>query len=83
VHGQSNVGAAIAHFLSVATRETVRLSAMTDKARLQYALDWLQNAEAVASRCYSVGGFNPRTELNHQTSWLQAFRRFLDVTQAL
>lgn len=69
--------------MSVAARETARLSTMTDKDRLQYAVDWLQSAERLASLCYSVGGFNSRTELNHQVAWLQAFRRFLEVTQAL
>lgn len=79
-HRPSNIGAAMEHFLIVATRETAALASMTKQSRLRYATEWLENAEQLAINCYEVGGFNQRTELNHQSGWLQAFRRLLQET---
>jgi hypothetical protein len=77
-HRQSNVGAATEHFFAVAARETAKLNGQTKAGCLGYAHEWLQSAEKLASKLYSVGGFNPRTELSHQAAWLQAFERFLE-----
>lgn len=80
---RSNVAAASEHFFTVAGRETEQLSSKTPKECLRYALDWLTGAEKLASDLYAVGGFATRTELNHQASWLQAYQKFLSITNAL
>jgi len=80
---RSNIAAATEHFFAAAIRETVQLSGKTKKECFSYAHEWLKRAENLASNFYAVGGFNPRTELNHQAGWLQAFERLLDVTKAL
>ncbi len=81
-HGQSNVEAAREHFYTVAVRETAKLNGQPKTACLRYANEWLKGAEQLASDLYSVGGFNPRTELNHQAAWRQAFGQFLEVVGA-
>ena len=75
-HRKSNIAAATEHFFAVAARETAKLNGQTKVVCLDYAHAWLRGAENLASALYSVGGFNPRTELNHQAAWLQAFERF-------
>jgi hypothetical protein len=73
---QSNVNAAIEHFLRVCARETTTISALGPGAE-SWALRWLEGAAALAADLYAVGGFQPRTAVNHQHGWLQAFRGFL------
>jgi hypothetical protein len=82
-HSPTNIAAATEHFLSVAVRETKILSGKTKEECLQYAFSWLTGADKLATNLYSVGGFNSRTELNHQAAWLQAFNRFVAVTGVL
>lgn len=79
-HRKSNISAATEHFLQVAARETAFLSQKDAAASLNHAHNWLQKAESLASNLFSVGGFNPRTELNHQAAWLKAFENFLSAT---
>ena len=62
-------------FLSVAVRETDKLSGVSDSAILDYTQAWLNGADDAATRVAASGGFNVRTELRHQACWLHAFPR--------
>lgn len=77
---QANVGSANEHFLTVAARETAMLAGKTKQQCLEHAHAWLKQAESLATDLNTIGGFNPRSALNHQASWLQSFERFIDVT---
>jgi hypothetical protein len=76
-HRPSNVKAATEHFLNVAVRETATIESLDSNGRLEYAHDWLKKANQLADQLYRIGGFHPRTELKHQSSWLQSFEGFL------
>jgi len=76
-YSQSNVGAAIEHFLAAMARETRTVSALNAADRLVYGKQWIDKAERLASDLYTLGGFNPRTELDHQHGWLGAYDKFL------
>lgn len=76
-YSQSNVGAAIEHFLTVMARETQGLGALTPADRLDYGRQWLDRAAGLASDLYTLGGFNTRTELDHQHGWQTAYNKFL------
>lgn len=76
-YSQSNVSAAIEHFLTAAARETAVLASLTAEKRMEYGKKWLESAERLASDLYAIGPFNPRTELDHQTAWRSAFGKFL------
>jgi hypothetical protein len=76
-HRQSNVSASIEHFLLAMSRETAVLSGLSSQACIDYAQAWLERANRLASDLYSVGSFNPRTALNHQRSWAEAYGQFL------
>jgi len=73
---RSNVNAAREHFLRVGIRETAKLNRLDQNGRIEYGVDWLKNAEALASDLYKVGSFNVRTELDHQSNWLAAYEKF-------
>lgn len=71
---QSNVTAARAHYAMAMIRETRRISELRDDtARIQYGTAWLQEATGIAATLYQLGEFNPRTELDHQRAWQEAF----------
>jgi hypothetical protein len=70
---QSNVTAARAHFATALIRETERISRMNDDERIRYGTAWLEEASDIAAALYQVGEFNPRTELDHQRAWREAF----------
>lgn len=74
---QSNVTAAIEHFLTVMSRETSVLAALSATDSVDYAQRWLENADRLSADLFSVGSFNARTSLNHQRSWREAFANFL------
>jgi hypothetical protein len=76
-YAQSNVRTAIEHFEAACTRETAVLAELSDAQCLEYAQRWLDVADRLASDLYSIGGFSPRTAINHQRSWREAFTRFL------
>jgi len=76
-YSQSNVSAAIEHFLTAAARETSALATLSSEKRIEYGKQWLEGAEKLASELYAIGPFNPRTELDHQTAWRSAFEKFL------
>jgi hypothetical protein len=80
---QTNIAAANQHFLMVAARETQILAGKTKRECLQYAYDWLKSSEQLAVDLNSLGGFNPRTSLKHQASWLHSFESFIQATGAL
>src|SRR6266568_1979822 len=65
-YSQSNVSAAIDHFLSALSRESRAVAALSAAGRLSYGKQWLDGAATLASDLYSLGGFHPRTELDHQ-----------------
>lgn len=73
---QSNVSAAIEHFLATMARETAVLSPLSTAEQLDYARRWLDRADKLASKLYVLGPFNSRTELDHQASWQTALQRF-------
>lgn len=75
-YGQSNVAAARDHYLRVCLRETENLSAVDESSRMSSIRQWLEQADELARRCFAVGGFNARTELNHQAGWLSAVQKF-------
>lgn len=76
----TNVAAAREHFLRVAVRETGKLRNLSRQQRVDYTLRWLAVADSEASRLMALGSFNPRTALNHQATWRQAFERFVQET---
>ena len=75
---QTNIEASKQHFLSACVRETAALGALDEQGRLDAVMHWLENAAALANELYAkVGGFNARTSLNHQHSWLAAFQKYV------
>jgi hypothetical protein len=73
----ANVAAASEHFLAVAARETQKLASLSASECLKSAHQWLKTAEQLSSDLTKLGGFQARTELRHQASWLKAFEDFL------
>lgn len=72
---QGNVTAARTHFATAMIRETSRVTALDAPAALAYGTAWIQQAADTAAALYGVGSFNPRTELDHQRAWRDAFAR--------
>jgi hypothetical protein len=70
---QSNVTAARAHFATAMIRETQRIAALDEAACIEYGTTWLREATEIAAALYQIGEFNPRTELDHQRAWREAF----------
>jgi hypothetical protein len=71
---QSNVTAARAHYATAMIRETRRIGELRDPAeRIAYGIAWMQSATEIATALYQIGEFNPRTELDHQRAWREAF----------
>lgn len=70
---QSNVKLARAHFATAMIRETAVLSALDEPAQRTHAAAWLSRASETAGQLYRVGEFHPRTELDHQRAWREAF----------
>ncbi len=71
---QSNVTAARAHYATAMIRETAAISALQNQADcVAHGKKWLGDAAQIAARLYQLGGFNPRTELDHQRPWNEAF----------
>jgi hypothetical protein len=73
---QSNVAAAIEHFLLACVRETAKLAALSEDAARAATKTWLATADQIAASLYSIGSFHPRTSVNHQAGWLAAFERY-------
>jgi hypothetical protein len=76
LHRRSNVAVAIEHFLLACARETNALAAMADDEVVAAVKNWLVGAEQIASDLYSIGSFHPRTSVDHQAGWLEAFEAF-------
>jgi len=77
----SNVTSAAEHFISAMVRETKKISSMSATQRLQYGESWLEKAAQLAQDISQIGDFHARTSLNHQHTWLQAYRGFLKSTK--
>lgn len=73
----SNVNAAQTHFLSAVIRETEKLRLLGREGRRQYARNWLEQADRLATELYKIGSFHQRTELSHQSAWKAAYDRYL------
>jgi hypothetical protein len=72
---QGNVKAARTHFATAMIRETARVAMLDEAGALVYGRKWTQLAASTAASLYGVGSFNPRTELDHQRAWRDAFER--------
>ena len=72
-HSRSHVQSAIEHFQIVCVRETNALAAVSDKKAFEAVKTWLIGADQLATDLYSIGSFHPRTSVNHQAGWLEAF----------
>lgn len=72
---QGNVQAARIHFMKSMIRETHRVESLDEAGKIRYGRSWLDNAATLASELYTIGSFNPRTELDHQLPWRSAFGR--------
>jgi hypothetical protein len=75
-YGLGNKTASTEHFLIACSRETARFAALSDAALQGETTGWLQAAYALSADLQRIGPFNPRTAVNHQHGWLQAFERF-------
>jgi hypothetical protein len=76
-YSQSNTAASIEHFLTVCIRETNRLGALDATAAAADVQAWLLGAAKLASDLYSVGAFNERTSVSHQSGWEKAFEAYV------
>lgn len=66
------------HFFMACVRETVAMSAMDERGRIDAISRWLENATAIADDLHkAVGRLNQRTSINHQHGWMTAFRAFV------
>jgi hypothetical protein len=70
---QGNVTAARSHYAKAMIRETAIMANRSPDEQIAYAQSWLQNATQAATALYQIGGFNQRTELDHQRAWRDAF----------
>ena len=73
----SNVTAARSHYATAMIRETERIASLDAAAQITYGLDWIGSARDAAAALYGIGGFNQRTELDHQRAWRDAFEAVL------
>ena len=73
----SNVAAARSHYATVMIRETERIANLDGPAQTAYGRDWMRSARDAATALYGIGGFNQRTELDHQRAWREAFEAVL------
>ena len=73
----SNVTAARSHYVTAMIRETRRIAALDATAQAAYGRDWIGGAREAAMRLYGIGGFNQRTELDHQRAWCDALEAAL------
>jgi len=55
--------------------ETARLANLPTSQIWGEATQWVQNASSLASTLYTIGNFNPRTSVEHQQGWAQAFEQ--------
>ncbi|MEQ1870678.1 MAG: hypothetical protein ABL961_11700 [Vicinamibacterales bacterium] len=69
----SNVTAARAHFATAMIRETALIGGLDEADQIAYGSSWLGGARNAATALYQIGGFNQRTELDHQRAWREAF----------
>ena len=76
-HRPSNINASTEHFLTICQRETASLSPLTTEQSEEWARRWIENATTLAADLYAVGSFQPRTAVNHQHGWQQAFQSYL------
>ena len=74
---QSNVTAARSHYATAMIRETGRIAELDAAAQTAYGRDWMSGARDAATALYGIGGFNQRTELDHQRAWRDAFEAVL------
>jgi hypothetical protein len=74
---QGNITAAYSHYVKAMIRETATISGLASADQVTYTREWLHAATAAASGLYQIGSFNPRTELNHQRAWRDAFAAVL------
>lgn len=74
----ANVTAAKEHFVSVAINRTSEIADMDESELFDYGLDWLKNATSLAEVISKFENRNPRTEINHQSSWYKAFKNFVE-----
>ncbi|WP_163988362.1 hypothetical protein [Pyxidicoccus caerfyrddinensis] len=80
---QSNITRATEHFLHAMTRETRKLSSMTQDQQIKYGRDWLDGATRLAAEISRIGTeFNARTSLIHQLTWQQAFDEYCSNAQS-
>src|SRR6185437_14719165 len=76
-YSQSNTAASIEHFLTVCVRETARLGRLDSTVAENETSKWLAHAAKLASDLYSVGAFNERTSVSHQSGWQRAFEAYM------
>jgi hypothetical protein len=76
-YSQSNTAASIEHFLTVCIRETNGLGAIDAETAEATVQQWLEGAAKLASDLYSVGAFNERTSVSHQSGWQKAFEAYV------
>lgn len=78
-HRPSNVGASREHFVSAAVNRTSEIKNLSESELFSYGLDWLGNAKDLADSVCQIGGCHDRTEVNHQSSWYEAFKKLADM----
>ena len=76
-HRAGNIAAAREHLLHVAVRETSNLAQLDEKGRRVAVSQWLTAASTLATSLYQYAPFNPRTSIDHQEAWLQAWNDHL------
>jgi hypothetical protein len=75
-HRQGNVSASIEHFLLAAVRETQALGALSQAQGEASTKLWLEGASKIVADLYSIGSFNARTAVNHQSGWQKALESY-------
>lgn len=75
-YSPSNVTAARAHFSRSVASATKKIAEMNTSDLVQHIHNWIANADELASKIKEERNCKPRTELNHQANWLEAFVAF-------
>jgi len=76
-HRPGNIAKAREHLLHVATRETNNLAQLDENGRHTAVSQWVTSASTLATALYQYAPFNPRTSIDHQEAWMNAWKDFL------
>lgn len=75
----ANVTAAREHFVSAAINHTAEIANLSKGELFTYGLKWLKKAKSLAEKVSRLDNLHERTEVNHQSSWYNVFKEFVEM----